>query len=32
MESAYQRADKELGDQSLESLDKEWRAAKKRVG
>ena len=32
MESAIRRADKELGDLSLESLDKEWRAAKKRVG
>jgi len=32
MESAVREDGKALNDQSLESLDKEWRAAKKRVG
>ncbi len=32
MESAVRKSGKSLNDQSLESLDKEWRAAKKRVG
>ena len=32
MESAVREDGKELNNQSLESLDKEWRAAKKRVG
>jgi MazG family protein len=32
MESAVRDDGKALNDQSLESLDKEWRAAKKRVG
>jgi len=32
MESAVREEGKELNNQSLESLDKEWRAAKKRVG
>jgi len=32
MESAVREGGKALNGQSLESLDKEWRAAKKRVG
>jgi len=32
MESAVRKSGNSLKDQSLESLDKEWRAAKKRVG
>jgi MazG family protein len=32
MESAVRKDGKVLNDQSLESLDKEWRAAKNRVG
>ena len=32
MESAIRKSGRSLGEQSLESLDKEWRAAKKRVG
>jgi ATP diphosphatase len=32
MERAIAAENREFGEQSLESLDKEWRAAKKRVG
>ncbi len=32
MEQAVAADDRVFGEQSLEALDKEWRAAKKRVG